>query len=1152
MSTSSFVGAGLSVESVSQLALVTLRVKFTQDPLAVSSVGANDALNPANYSVSSTNLVGIVTGVGAVYGDPQSFDLFLAAPVTTGIWTVTASSAIQTAGGVSIQAPLSAQVAIVSGASIEPVSGGAENDTAFDTLRKFFNPALKGPAWDALLKACADNQQVDWDNAQAAFQQLFLTRAEGKCLLQRAADRGVYKPANVGMSDDIFRQFALTVSNRKLTEEAILEVLEVFYGSDAIRASDISGAVEPYALQEGDDLIVVLDESVTVTATFLTSDFARAGQAQAVEVAAALTRAFSYYGTKAFALPIVDVTSGTTRVRIYSPSRGLKSSVRTIGGKAQSALLFSTQLSLASTASNSFPTWNVTVNGVEGTMRFTTSGASNLDLSGLRIGDYVNIYGSQFQPVNRGSFAITDVGISYTGTTVTQYFEVSNTAATAQSAIAQTASTDILYFRPTRQTIHTATSRGVSVSVPAARVDIKLPATSLAVSRGPNLAAYSNQNPALPITTLTRLNGTVTAVVPAHNMQVGDWFIVDDAVGSMTAPTANAGDSTHTSYSIASVWSSFSPAGATRYWNAVAKLLDGRVLITGGFTNGVGSSSATDLFTVVSSATIGSATQYTVSNIVDAASDANRCTANLVTLNGTGKVLLFGGTNFGGTYASTSRLYTPGSIGSGGTWGSSASTISSLAGRSSVQRTDNIVMAIGGTGGTTGSTAVEAYDPTANTWTARAAMNIGRCQAKAVQLNDGTVLVAGGRVSGFTLDFATLADIGICTNTAEVYTVGSNTWAQVGRMSYARTGHALYVLSDGRVIAIGGIGYNPSQSTTAAYLNTTEVYDPTMKLWVPGPSMRVARGFFASDVINNRVYVAGGNPTDASTEYLDLATMRWTYVPAALSSPVTKTRGVATAGLLVTSYGLNVSTGTNLRVLTPGADTFSSAGLNGYQQVASVVSGSTFTFTTERQGYTVAAGGTVTPCKAKASVVPGPHVYDLEGSVALTSTSAKLNQTIASGHQYPSLQLDTLSGTDPTPALRFPDKRGWLCIAFGYSNQVTAIPYLGRLSDTALALDYSFVFPADIAPGATVNLLANRGAYTPDAPEEMGSFYLTDSPAGRLGAQTAIDSIVGAGLTVNTQVIYPGDRGLGNEGAGTSGSGKVSDIVSIFGTGEDS
>jgi hypothetical protein len=45
-----FTGSGFSVETVTQTALATLRIRFSNDPKASDAADADDALNPANYA----------------------------------------------------------------------------------------------------------------------------------------------------------------------------------------------------------------------------------------------------------------------------------------------------------------------------------------------------------------------------------------------------------------------------------------------------------------------------------------------------------------------------------------------------------------------------------------------------------------------------------------------------------------------------------------------------------------------------------------------------------------------------------------------------------------------------------------------------------------------------------------------------------------------------------------------------------------------------------------------------------------------------------------------------------------------------------------------------------------------------------------------
>lgn len=523
-----FTGASFSVESVAQIALATVRVRFTQDPLAVSSVGAADALNPANYVLAGPTGNQIVN-CGSVYGDPQAIDLFLAAPLTAGTWTLTVSALVETTNSSTITAPRSMSFVTTIYASTEGVNPGAEDDDAESILRKHLNPSLKGKGWDSTIAAIASGLARDWKNGASAFDQLFKVSASGLYLARKAADDGLSKPSNVGMPDDLFRQYAIRTTNDKLTEGSLLRILEIFYGPEAVRAASISASVEPYALQEGDDLNILIDEEQVIRVAFTHEDFGLTGDIKAIEVAAAITRACRLAESDAFAIPFVDPQSGQNKVRIYSGALGLSSSVRITGGKAQNVLQFSDVLALVIAP---LPEWTITVNAVTGTVRFTnTSHTSSVDLSGLYIGDYVNVYGTGFLPGNIGSFTVTNVYYAFPGGTKTQWFEIDNTLGAAQ-VITQTALSDLMFFRPTRKSIHTSKERGVIVSQPGEEVDVVLPATSQAVGRRPGIAAYNQCNAAKSITSVQRAGHAAVFTCAGHGFAIGDQVLVENAWGA--------------------------------------------------------------------------------------------------------------------------------------------------------------------------------------------------------------------------------------------------------------------------------------------------------------------------------------------------------------------------------------------------------------------------------------------------------------------------------------------------------------------------------------------------------------------------------------------------------------------------------------------
>ncbi|MGH7750009.1 MAG: hypothetical protein ACREQ5_35360, partial [Candidatus Dormibacteria bacterium] len=291
-------------------------------------------------------------------------------------------------------------------------------------------------------------------------------------------------------------------------------------------------------------------------------------------------------------------------------------------------------------------------------------------------------------------------------------------------------------------------------------------------------------------------------------------------------------------------------------------------------------------------------TQYSLTNVLDATvgnvAFAGACL--LIHPAAGNKALLAAGTSDGitgfGVITGACSLYTPGA--GNGTWAATGSLAQARCGFAFVQRTDGSVMAIGGHYAAP-LTSCETYSPIASTWTTSGALNLARTQPEAIQLNNTDILVAGGRTNTLTfLDYTTLTDIGAVTDTCETYNISGNAWSYVGKMSIARVGHKLFKLDDGRVIAIGGIGYNPTQGTTNAYLNSTEIYDPNLKYWSKGPSMAVPRAFFAAGRIGNSIYVMGGSETSTVIEYLDTVSMKWKTSMAAMVSPTVKLTGTVT------------------------------------------------------------------------------------------------------------------------------------------------------------------------------------------------------------------------------------------------------------------
>ena len=766
-STVSFTGSGFFVERATQIAPATVRVRYTQFPLAISPSGSYDALNKANYVISGPS-INTITNVGAVYGDPQSYDLFLAAALGSGTYTVTVSNVVREDNGSPLLDPMFATFTVsIINPQVSP-SNGAEDDDEEQLIRKFLNPALKGEAWNALIAAYAYGDHVNNENLAKAFDQLFVSRASGLYLNRLGADDGVQRPINVGIPDKLFRDYIIKTTAEKLTENSLLDILEIFYGPDSVRAFDISAESEPFFIQQGDDLTIVFDGQKTIKTVFDQTDFAIMGAAKAIEIAMALNRSFEINSSSAFASTYTDPENGSVKVKIYSSSLGLGSSVQVTGGKAQNVLKFSSELPILGPyylagSGNALPTWTVDFNTATKISRFTVTDfgtAKNPDLSKLEIGDYVNIYGNGFDPDNRGSFSVKNVyfSVDLSGTNIIEWFEVANDLGVSQGSVDQVLDTDILYFKPVKKNTLGNGHRSVIVTQPGdGNVDVILPATSEAVGRHKYTGAYGQVNAPIEIIELERIDGVVTVEATNHGLLPGSQIFVDGVYGELTIPPITAGNLTDTSdSSIGSIWSDLAPApDQGPVYGVTALTTSGIALISGGFVYNSGTPNT------------------------NAAN--NGFVINSVTNTSGKKVVDY---DFNG-YSGSTPL--------------SLAYVAFSVGPYNKATTQNKIVSTGGWGGGPIAFSTSLWDPETGDWTTGSPypdMNHERAIHQQSNLSDGNILVSGG--------VGQLQNTAI--KTAETWDPdGISGWQDTtGTMKVARADHQQITLQNGKVLAVGG------------------------------------------------------------------------------------------------------------------------------------------------------------------------------------------------------------------------------------------------------------------------------------------------------------------------------------------------------------
>lgn len=143
----------------------------------------------------------------------------------------------------------------------------------------------------------------------------------------------------------------------------------------------------------------------------------------------------------------------------------------------------------------------------------------------------------------------------------------------------------------------------------------------------------------------------------------------------------------------------------------------------------------------------------------------------------------------------------------------------------------------------------EIFDPLTEKWTTVSPMYLGRDRHSATLLNDGRVLVTGGKTTNFE------------TNQCEIYNLSTNNWEFTGNMLEERSDHAALLLSNNKVFICGGDGLAPWQKSC-------EVYDVNIGTWSYVSDMLAYRAnpnsYFLEKV--DKILILGGDVLPYSTE----------------------------------------------------------------------------------------------------------------------------------------------------------------------------------------------------------------------------------------------------------------------------------------------
>lgn len=921
------------------------------------------------------------------------------------------------------------------------------NVTAAQTLRRHLNKALRGPNWDALIASIATGDEYLASLARYVFDQSFLRSATGKYLKMHGSNVGAHMPEGVGIGEEAYRELIVTLSNKKLTTESLLSVLELFFGVDATRAFAQTNAPENYALKPFDDLLIEVDGTI-VTVVFDPKDFSLIQSASALEVAVAITKTFKKLGLKAYAEPYTDPSRGNkTFLRIYSGAPGLKGSVTVLGGRAQNSLLFGESLPVEAEG-----LWSITRQDSPNRVRYSWMGDPNTKplLALLKEGDYANIYADSVLQANKGSKKV--LSSTY------DWFEVESDSFEEQLTVGIEEG-GIVFYRPEKRTVQSASNPAI-VAIVGDTVHLQIPSTSQIVERNKESAGYLAKEALLRITKAERdTDGRLTIETEnPHFLEKGNTVFIDGLQSvSEIAQSKWAQKATPLSY----------------LYGTADRNKTGDVLTVGD----KGGTSGFALFRMQDSKWIA------LDNTPEVRS------SGMLT-----EIAALQDGRFFVVDDSHAWVFDPNTL----AWikttllpyprGDGKPSITLLR--------DGRVLVWGGSG----EPAKKAmfFDPRTEHWEEAATEVSSRWNHGAVLLDDGSVFVIGD------IDGSLKETVIFYPANKQIVTLG--------------TSHPS--LGEHYTVCPTILRRESGESIVVANPDGFEVYNPSTRTQeiIPAPYQlteftrinRLSDGrilLITAPELPGPVTVGYYNPTDKDWQ---------TEVPPPAPFTLGHYKGIVT---LPDNSALVLSSASEAASwLLEQKERFTTGGgrLNGRFTVKEVVSSTKFVVETD-----IRLATTLIPANATISYLNeeegGAFIYS-ENGPAITEINTKLTNPLYANKPYSSIEVEDAS--------LFPDEAGYLCFAFGTSKQVSQIRYINRPHNSLLVFDKPYIFPHTIEKEASVTLLASKKAWEPEEPQKLGALIATAATAGRVAAQKTIEQVVAAGTAMETEIKYPGTKGL--------------------------
>ena len=322
----------------------------------------------------------------------------------------------------------------------------------------------------------------------------------------------------------------------------------------------------------------------------------------------------------------------------------------------------------------------------------------------------------------------------------------------------------------------------------------------------------------------------------------------------------------------AGVWTTTASMSTKRTYHKSVTFLDGRVLVTGGY-DGSNTLSSCELynpniglwttaasmqqlrsghtlsllpsgFVLVTGGTSGTSCElYDPTNNIWVYTDSMHYHrgGKAVTLSNN-DILVIGGVDIAPPPLSSCEIYDYNT----GLWDTTCSMVYPRSSHNALVLNDGRVLVTGGRNSYP-SVSSEIYNSQTDSWDTCSSMNIRRYLHEAALLNDGTALIVGGDNS---------YSAGTFLRSCERYDPVLDTFIVTDSMTNMRTDHAVVKLAGGVVLAAAGYYYDYGYNV----LNQCEIYDPASGVWRETGAMTTPRRYHSAVILKSgKILVTGGD-----------------------------------------------------------------------------------------------------------------------------------------------------------------------------------------------------------------------------------------------------------------------------------------------------